>query len=141
MISEFSGAHRVLSNFYSCSIEYDGLIYGSVEAAYQAQKTTNLVLRKDYTRYGPAQAKRAGRRVNLREDWENVKIGIMRELLRYKFREGGPFCADLQATKPHELVEGNYWGDIVWGQCPLGIGENWLGKLLMEIRDASPPSP
>ena len=34
-----------------------------------------------------------------------------------------------------ELVEGNTWGDKVWGVCD-GVGENNLGKTLMRIRDA-----
>ena len=32
------------------------------------------------------------------------------------------------------LEETNHWGDVYWGVCN-GIGENKLGKLLMDIRD------
>ena len=31
------------------------------------------------------------------------------------------------------LIEGNTWGDRVWGVCN-GVGENRLGRILMKIR-------
>lgn len=37
----------------------------------------------------------------------------------------------LDSTKGYELIEGNTWGDKFWGQCPIGIGRNELGKLLI----------
>jgi predicted NAD-dependent protein-ADP-ribosyltransferase YbiA (DUF1768 family) len=57
----------------------------------------------------------------------------MKQLLKLKFNN-----PDLQqkliATYPEELIEGNYWHDTYWGVCE-GVGENHLGKLLMEIRN------
>jgi predicted NAD-dependent protein-ADP-ribosyltransferase YbiA (DUF1768 family) len=57
----------------------------------------------------------------------------MRELLREKFWQE-PERSVLLATGDVELIEGNWWGDQFWGQCPVGKGENWLGRLLMELR-------
>lgn len=137
MIEVFADEYRFLSNFFPVLILFEQRTYLSVEAAYQAAKTLDLDERQQFERIGPGTAKRLGRRVTLREDWELVKIDIMRVLLQEKFRRGGQLWEQLQTTKPHELVEGNYWGDIFWGRCA-GEGENWLGKLLMEIRDADP---
>ena len=39
----------------------------------------------------------------------------------------------LLETGAAELIEGNYWGDRYWGVCK-GVGDNWLGKLLMTVR-------
>ena len=57
----------------------------------------------------------------------------MRDVLRAKFSDP-ELRGRLLATGEKHLVEGNHWGDRVWGQCPVGIGENWLGRLLMDIR-------
>lgn len=75
----------------------------------------------------------------LREDWEDVKVAMMRYLLQQKFAPGLALRRALVATAPLTLIEGNTWGDRIWGQCPLGVGENLLGRLLMEIRDGVPP--
>lgn len=135
MIDSFTGPNRFLSNFYPCLVKYNGddLSYPSVEHAYQAQKTRNvndqIVICKART---PAEAKRIGRRVKIRSDWNEVKVGIMRELLLFKFGHT-ELLQKLLATGDAELVEGNWWGDRFWGVCG-GRGENMLGKLLMEVR-------
>src|SRR5689334_15409559 len=79
-INEFTGAYRFLSNFYPCpnGILLDGALYPTVEHAFQAAKTTEQhhrdLIRQCAT---PGQAKRLGRSVPLRHDWEQVKISIM----------------------------------------------------------------
>lgn len=136
VIDSFRGEYRFLSNFYPCLVRYDGdeLSYPSVEHAYQAQKTRNIndqiIICKART---PGEAKRIGRRVRMREDWDKVKIDIMRSLLLFKFSHQ-ELSQKLVATGNAELIEGNDWGDMFWGVCR-GRGENWLGKLLMEVRD------
>lgn len=112
MIKAFDNEYRFLSNFFPVLVHFEERTYLSVEAAYQAAKTLDPEERQRFERIAPGSAKRLGRRVELREDWELVKIDIMRVLLQEKFRRGGQLWEQLQATKPHELVEGNYWGDI-----------------------------
>jgi ribA/ribD-fused uncharacterized protein len=81
----------------------------------------------------PGQAKRAGKKLNLRPDWDSKRLEVMLELLQRKFET--PFLrTELLNTHPNELVEGNTWGDTFWGSCG-GKGENNLGKLLMKVRD------
>lgn len=138
MISEFRGKNRFLSNFYQSLIEYDGFIYQSVEHAYQASKTHDMKLKYDiYMCNTPAEAKLLGRKLKLRSDWSEVKIEIMRILLYKKF-ENETLRNMLLNTGDEELIEGNNHGDDFWGCVYKNnklVGENNLGKLLMEIRN------
>ena len=133
IINRFSGKYFFLSNFAFCDVVYEGTTYKTVEHAFQASKSLDTDTRKLFLQADtPADAKRLGRQVKLRSDWESVKLDIMKELLRQKFNQE-PFHTLLVGTGNAELVEGNYWNDTYWGVCN-GIGENHLGKLLMEIR-------
>jgi len=81
-------------------------------------------------------AKKRGRKVTMREDWDQVKIPIMEDLLSQKFSD--PVLAKkLVETGDSQLVEGNWWGDVFWGVCR-GEGQNNLGKILMKIRERLP---
>lgn len=138
MISEFDGEYHFLSNFSPCRVLLDGFAYNTTEAAYQAAKTLSPNLRLAFqalpaSREGAKAAKKMGKTLNLRPNWDIIKIPIMKDLLEQKFRQPH-FRNLLLDTHPEVLVEGNWWKDTFWGQCPLGNGENWLGKLLMEIR-------
>lgn len=134
-IVSFDGPNRFLSNFYPCVIVFEGIKYHSAEHAYQASKTNNKDIRYSISLIDtPGQAKRAGRRLVLREDWESVKIDVMREILEEKFSIP-ELRNKLKNTGKLKLIEGNHWGDTFWGVCN-GKGQNNLGKLLMEIRDS-----
>jgi hypothetical protein len=133
MIDSFSGQYEFLSNFYPCRIE-DGIIYSSVEHAYQAMKSLSIAERLKVAACNtPGRAKRMGRKLELRPDWEDVKVDIMLGLLEKKFRDP-ELNRQLQDTGDEELIEGNTWGDIEWGVYK-GKGENMLGKLLMALRE------
>ena len=135
MITEFTGYYRFLSNFYPAPVQYQGMEYPSVEHAFQAAKTDNLQERAAIQKLEtPGQAKKAGKSVSLRSDWESVKVSIMDALLQQKFRAGSSLARELEQTGEQELLEGNTWGDTFWGTTLSGRGQNQLGKLLMEIR-------
>jgi len=135
-ITGFQGQWSKLSNYSVCCIFYEGHAYQSVEHAFQAQKSTDPAVQKMIRDQAtPAAAKKLARSLPVRADWADVKIGVMRDLLREKFSQE-PERAILLATGEAELVEGNWWNDRFWGQCPVGEGENWLGRLLMEVRTA-----
>lgn len=135
MIDSFRGRNRFLSNFYPCVLTWEGLVYPTVEHAYQASKTLDPVMRaRIRDARTPGEAKHLGRLPVLREDWETVKVPIMKQLLDAKFSDRA-LAELLVATGEEELVEGNWWHDKFWGQCPVGFGENHLGRLLMEVRD------
>lgn len=136
MINDFHGSYRFLSNFYLQSIEYEGLIYFSSEAAYQAAKTLDNKERLTISLLPtPGEAKRMGRRITLRSDWEQVKDQIMYDICKIKF-ENPDLKRLLLGTGNQELIEGNTWHDQVWGKCYCakckGNGENRLGKVLMK---------
>lgn len=140
MISEFRGAHFFLSNFYPCIVQYEGHTFLSSESAFQAAKVTpsDTELRQAMALIAsPKKAKHFGRQVPLRPDWDEVKLTVMSDILHIKFTEPA-LRKYLVDTFPHELIEGNWWGDTYWGAVLDGmhhfVGENWLGKLLMRER-------
>lgn len=134
----FRGEFAFLSNFFESNIIYQGISYPTVEHAFQAAKSTDSNERQKIADCGKAsQAKRIGRRMQLRPDWETVKLKIMKELLILKF--SNPILKEkLLATNNLEIIELNNWGDKYWGAIRLKdnqiVGENHLGKLLTEIR-------
>ena len=133
-IDYFSGDYRFLSNFWPSEVNFNGVTYTTVEHGYQAAKTLSdserLWIKASPT---PGVAKRRGKEVTLREDWEQVKLYVMETLLRLKFSDP-ELCFKLLLTGNAELIEGNTWGDTYWGVCR-GRGSNNLGKLLMKIRE------
>lgn len=143
VIFNFHGANGFLSNFHKSLIEYDGHQYQSVEHAYQAAKATipewEEAIRLAET---PAKAKLKGRKCPIRKDWEEVKLGIMKQCLIEKFTKHDDFSNKLLGTGNSYLVEGTVWHDNVFGICLLDgcnkcrdiVGENHLGNQLMEIR-------
>ena len=133
MIDSFRGDYYFLSNFYESPVLYDGITYQNNEAAFQAQKTLDPEKKKEFASLSPNLAKRAGRRVALRPDWEQVKYDIMYEICKAKFTQNPALGQQLLATGDEELVEGNNWGDRIWGQVN-GKGQNHLGKILMRVR-------
>lgn len=134
-IDRFRGEYAFLSNFADTIIEHEDILYTSVEAAFQAAKTTDMELRRRMARYSPVDAKRAGRKVSLRSDWESVKEDIMYELLKKKFQSDAfGYRTKLLHTGDAELIEGNNHKDTYWGVCN-GSGKNRLGHLLMRVRD------
>ena len=142
-IDSFSEDYAFLSNFWTAPLlaPFDGETYPSLEHAYQAAKTLNAAERAAIrTKLTPGQAKRAGRKVSLRSDWEQVREAVMLELLRVKFG-AEPLRSMLLATGEAELVEGNLWHDLTWGRCSClqhgGAGRNLLGQLLMTVRAES----
>ena len=135
-IDGFHGAYRFLSNFYEAPVAYNGLAYSNNEAAFQAQKAMDPEVRKKIAAMGPSEAKRAGRRVALRPDWERVKDQLMLDIVREKFAQNPDLAEKLLATGDAELVEGNTWHDRYWGvDAATGEGRNQLGKTLMQVRD------
>ena len=125
--------HRFLSNFYPCTITFMDITYPSVEHAFQASKTLDMEIREKIAKAPtPGKAKKMGRKVKLRFDWEDVKEVFMFLLLQKKFAIP-KLQRKLLATGDAELVEGNNWGDTYWGVCK-GVGKNRLGELLMRVR-------
>jgi hypothetical protein len=131
----FFGEYRFLSNFHPCEITDDyELIYPSTENAYQAAKHNAVDVRKLFVNISPGGAKKLSKKIKPVENWDNIKLMVMKKLNKQKFTKHEELKNKLLATGDKILVEGNWWNDIFYGVCN-GVGENNLGKILMEIRN------
>ena len=133
-IHRFRGEFAFLSNFHRHPFEWCGHRFSTAEHAFQSAKSRDKRERARIREAAsPAEAKRLGRRADLRCEWERIKDDVMHSVLRAKFAV--PELRDaLLATGDAELVEGNTWGDVYWGICG-GRGRNQIGRTLMRIRD------
>lgn len=135
-IDTFDGKHAWLSNFYPAPVVLDRVFpCPSVEHAYQAAKTLRIGQRlKIIEAPSAAIAKRLGKTVIMRPDWDSVwKLPTMEDLVRQKFTFDQRLSNLLLETGSVDLIEGNWWGDTYWGVCK-GVGKNNLGKILMRVR-------
>lgn len=129
------GTHMPLSNFYPSPIEHEGRTYPTVEHFFQAFKSADDEGHERVRLCAtPGDAKRMGRKIRMRADWDDVRVGIMQYALMLKFAPGTPLAEWLISTGDAHLEEGNHWGDTFWGTT-YGRGNNWLGVLLMQRRD------
>ena len=134
-INQFRGEYSFLSNFYFAPFEFEEVFYSTAEHAFQSYKTHDeherRLIRKAKT---PGEARRLGKTVNLRPEWEDIKLGLMKRIVFAKFGQSQRLKRKLIETEDAELIEGNSWHDTFWGVCN-GVGENHLGKILMEVRE------
>jgi ribA/ribD-fused uncharacterized protein len=135
-VKGFFGTYRYLSNFHESPVDYGGIRYNSVEAAYQSAKTTRIPDRQKFVHMSPMEAKKEGQRILLRPDWENIKVRVMTECVFSKFLLDDGLRARLLDTNDKYLEETNYWKDNFWGvDREAGPeGQNNLGKVLMGVR-------
>lgn len=133
-INEFRGEYYFLSNFYETPVTWDDITYKNNEAAFQSAKVLDKSVRKEFAMLDPSSAKKKGRKVQLRHDWESIKYDVMYEICFAKFSQNEELKVKLLETDNQYLEEGNSWGDKIWGTVN-GEGENYLGKILMEIRE------
>ena len=141
IIDKFDGTeYAFLSNFYPCDFVYDGITYHNSEAAFQAAKTFDMDFRQQIANESsPAAAKRLGRSLKIRPDWEEVKREVMHDVVYAKFSQNRDLLRRLLETDGAVLIEGNTWHDNCWGDCTCPKcshinGTNWLGKTLMQVR-------
>jgi ribA/ribD-fused uncharacterized protein len=129
-------AYHEFSNFSPHGVEMDGLWYPTVEHYFQAMKFPGHEhAEKIRLAAKPAIAKQLGRSrsVQLREDWEDIKIDVMRAAVRKEFTTHAELTQLLLETGDEELVEAAP-ADYFWGRGKSGTGQNWLGRILMEVR-------
>jgi ribA/ribD-fused uncharacterized protein len=136
VIDSFKGEYSFLSNFFHSPFS----IYNTVEHYFQAHKTKTLSERFQIAlAKTPGEAKKLGRKCQLRDDWDQIKNEVMQKGLLYKFINTDLTKA-LIKTDCDILIEGNYWHDNYWGDCYCPKcksieGKNTLGILLMELRE------
>lgn len=132
-ITHFRGKYKFLSNMYLAKTSFESKYYPSVENAFQAAKVLDDSTRRIFRVCSSQEAKKEGKRVPLRTDWEDIKLDVMYSCLKSKF-EDPTLRQQLLDTGDAELIETNNWGDTFWGICK-GEGSNHLGKLLMQLRE------
>lgn len=142
----FSGEYEFLSNFAPISFYYKGIRYLNSEAAFQSEKyvgnteeETLEYREKHFSKASPSQAKKLGRSIDLRSDWEDVKDEVMLDIVRAKFDQNKYWAKKLMETYDKYLEEGNWWHDNYWGVCYCEKcqdirAKNKLGKILMKVR-------
>lgn len=135
-IDSFAGANRFLSNMFI--VEHplvcdQRLRYYAVENAFQAAKSVFRSDRIDIAGVSPSKAKVMGHALELRPDWGQIRLAVMKQFLLQKFLFNADCREWLLETGDAVLIEGNHWGDRYWGTVN-GTGENHLGILLMEVR-------
>lgn len=138
MITEFQNEHRWLSNFAPVKIKLDGLEFPSVEHAYMSAKSDDAEWKKFCSNPNnkAGDVKRQSRNVTLKEDWDEIKLEVMKECVTQKFSQE-PYRTKLLETGTQHIQEGNRWNDKFWGVClKTNKGENHLGRLIMDVRSA-----
>lgn len=125
------------SNFAAFPFSLDGKQWSTTEHYFQAQKFDDQTYQeKIRTTKSPMIAARLGRsrKVKIRPDWESVKVNIMRKAVRAKIDAHKELQELLLSTGEEKLIE-KTTRDYFWGCGADGSGKNWLGKILMEVRD------
>lgn len=165
MIAGFRDEYRFLSNFYNAPVIYNGVVYKNSEAAFQAAKFTHLTpdvirttvsssiidgygfdltdnscIEHTFAMLSAGDAKKLGRKLPIRPNWEDIKFDIMREIVYNKFATNSDLKHMLLDTGDEQLVERNWWHDNIWGDCACDrckniAGKNMLGVILMETRE------
>lgn len=140
IIDSFKGQYRFLSNFYQVVIFHNGIPFPTLEHAFVASKSDDpRIWHEVYTIPTPGKVKRFGRKIQLIDNWDDIKDEVMRQLLIVKFSYPD-LALKLLNTQNAELIEGNTWHDQYWGNCTCDrhiniSGKNMLGQLLMEVRE------
>lgn len=133
----FRGEKYFLSNMFPCTVTMkvngEVLTMNSSEAVFQSLKCKNQDDVRKFVGINGFEAKKLGKTVEARANWFDMNLDAMRYALKCKFTQNPALAAKLVALEG-EIVEINEWNDTFWGVCN-GIGQNWLGKLLMELRD------
>ena len=125
-------------NFSSFKVEWNGYLFASVEEAYQAASfmgSDEELVEKIKKSHSADEAQRIAyaNRDKRREDWDDVKISIMEELLILKIEQNPYVKKKLLQTEDYMIVEDSPKDDF-WGWGPNRNGQNNLGKLWMKLR-------
>ena len=139
-VVRFYGERSLFSNFYQCDVSALGVVFHSVEAAYQFKKAIfhGDFATAEYIKNAPSGrvAKRRSKHIfQTRSCWVKVRLAVMRALVRDKFRTK-EFRKALLETGDAEIIEWVPSREGYWG-VSLGFkeGMNVMGRILMRIRE------
>jgi ribA/ribD-fused uncharacterized protein len=119
-----------------------GITYRTPEHLYQAAKTLDIEQRRAVAACAtPGQAKRMGRKVTMRPDWDTLKFDVMVYCQTKMVEQDPAYAQRLKQSSDADLVEWNTWHDNTWGQCTCTrcqgkLSQNLLQNALIQVRDA-----
>jgi len=125
------------SNFTKIPVYLDDRMWPTTEHYYQSQKFLDKDLREQVRLAkwaGEASQIGRDRGLPLRDDWEVVKLDVMRKVVRAKIEQYDYIRDLLLSTGDEEIIEDSPI-DYFWGCGKTGTGHNWLGKIWMEMRE------
>src|SRR5437899_1494423 len=96
------------SNFAPYPVRMEGKVWSTSEHYFQAQKFEDAEHREQIRKTkSPMIAARMGRdrKKPLRRDWESVKVGVMRDVVRGKFTQHDDIRQILLSTGDAKIVE------------------------------------
>jgi len=139
IINKFNGPYKFLSNFFDAPQIIKGIKYRCNENFFQAMKTFDTNVHKLIAPLQPNKAKKFGKSLQLRSDWDTLKNNFMLIGVLHKFQQNNHLSNKLKATGKILLVEGNqqhdnYWGNCNCNKCKNIVGKNKLGEILMIVR-------
>lgn len=139
---EFGGLSNMASGY---PLQINGVRILTTEALYQSCRFPHLpeVQKEIIGQHSPMTAKMKSKphRKDSRPDWDEVRYKVMRWCLRVKLAQNyEEFGRLLLATRDRPIVEqsrkDDYWGAKLADQSgDTLIGQNVLGRLLMELRE------
>lgn len=129
------------TNFYRAPVTLDDAIWPTNEHYYQAMKFTDKILQeKIRTTYRASDVFTIGQdnKNQVRSDWKNVNLAIMAKVVLEKFKQHPDLAAQLLATGTRVLVENAKDKDSFFGAGGNYRGNNYLGRILMLVRNFLP---
>lgn len=132
----FKDEYRWLSNFTTLEypLYFRNVQFDTTEQLYQAckcKRTEQFLLFDGLT---AAESKMFGKQVEIRSDWDKIRIPVMHRIQMLKYQQP-KFKALLRETIGLQIYECNNWNDHFFGCDYNLVGENHLGKIIMDIRD------
>lgn len=134
-VKKFEDEFEFLNMFYNCKITIGKLTYLNAYAAYIASKCKNENDKRAFTRLSGIKAKKKSKSISIRDDWELVKVDVMKEIQKAKFDQN-PELKDKLLNIDGTIENLVMNSDTFWCKNMIhNKGKNMLGNILMEIRD------
>ncbi len=135
-IFRFKDEYNFLNNRYPCRVLWEGLEYQSAETAFQASKCKDEKERKVYASCSTQKAILKGKEQIAYPGWKEAQMSIMESILKAKFEQNPTLKQKLADTGNRILINGNDKHETFWGiDLYSWIGENHLGRIIMNLRD------
>ncbi|MFA6322332.1 MAG: NADAR family protein [Candidatus Buchananbacteria bacterium] len=129
------------SPYTAHAIEVDGIVYPTVEHAYQCQRYNNSeIINEIKSATSPLKAWQVSSKYKNQEisDFQQKKVEIMKSLMRLKALQHEEVKKALLDSGEAKIVKHIYTfppGDGFWDDGQSGEGQNIMGQIWMELRE------